>query len=124
MDVLIVDDDRATRDLLSLQAEEGPSAIRVVTAKDGEEALDRMMQGTRISMILLDLGMPHLDGFGFLFCLRRAFGRHAPPVVVVTARDLSPDDQLRLRSYGVVQVLQKGRYDTQGLVDIINVWAA
>jgi CheY-like chemotaxis protein len=123
VDVLIVEDDRSTRDLLGLQAADGSVSVRIITASDGYEALDRLAEQARIGLILLDLGLPGLDGFGFLFRLRRVLGDRSPPVVVVTARDLSRAEHQRLRSLGVVRVLQKGRYDTQALVDTVAAWA-
>jgi CheY-like chemotaxis protein len=118
IEVLIVDDDRATRDLLSLQAVEGDLHLRALAACDGEEALELLREHPQVRLILLDLGMPTLDGFGFLSALQEARG-DAPPVVVITARDLTPSDARRLRALGAVRFIQKGRYDTQGLVDLI-----
>jgi two-component system response regulator MprA len=62
--VLVVDDDRDIRDVLTdaLEAE----GYRVVTAADGQEALDWLRRGVaRPCVILLDLMMPRLDGIQF-----------------------------------------------------------
>ena len=78
--VLVVDDDRSIRRTLEkLLASEG---YDVATAQDGREALANV--GTA-DLVLLDLGMPEMDGFGVLSALQGM--PVAPPVIVVTARD-------------------------------------
>jgi CheY-like chemotaxis protein len=123
MNILIVEDDRTNQALLGYQAEDAQFDVTVVTADDGEEALQRMVQAGPIGLILLDLGMPRMDGFEFLRRLRRTPGHTDIPVIVVTARDLSEDDAQRLRTEGVKRVFQKGRYDTQALTDAIIEFA-
>ena len=58
--VLVVDDDRATRDLLRDQLSEGGHRVR--TAADGAEALERMVT-ERPQLMLFDLSMPTMDGW-------------------------------------------------------------
>jgi two-component system sensor histidine kinase/response regulator len=76
--VLIVDDDPAALEMLSavLQAE-----FNVHTARDGFEALKEMNQQAA-DIVLLDLGMPGLDGPGTLKEIRKRWG--AVPVIVHT----------------------------------------
>lgn len=120
MTILIVEDDPANQSLLGFQAEDVQFDIRVVTAQDGEEALARLVQAAPIGLILLDLGMPRMDGFEFLSRLRSMPGQGATPVIVVTARDLAQSDYAQLRGMGVLRVFQKGRYDTQALAEAIT----
>src|SRR3546814_528431 len=62
-DVLVVDDDRATRDVLRRTlAREG---WRVREAGDGEQGLEQL-ERARPALVLLDLMMPGMDGFGML----------------------------------------------------------
>ena len=87
---LVVDDDPvARRRLVSLLGQEGWS---VLEAGDGREALTRLDEATP-DLILLDLQMPVLDGFGFLNELRGREGADEVPVVVVTGRDLTTDER-------------------------------
>ena len=102
-DVLVVDDDRDTRDRIRQVLEKG--GWRVMEACDGEDALARVALAIP-HVILLDLNMPVMDGFDFLAALRARQGCDAVPVVVLTALDLSAEDRRRLR--GVNQVLNKG----------------
>ena len=87
---LVVDDDEAARDrLVSLLGQEGWS---VIEAADGRQALERLAD-VDPDLILLDLQMPVMDGFGFLNELRSRPGGAEVPVVVVTGRDLTTDER-------------------------------
>ena len=94
-DVLIVDDDPDAR--LRLRSVLQRSGWSTREAADGQEALDQVVHGPP-RVILLDLTMPVMDGFGFLIALREKPGCTDIPVVVLTARDLSSDDRRRLAS--------------------------
>src|SRR5437867_11504812 len=58
--VLIVDDDKAFRDLLRYELERG-GYRKLYEAADGEEALD-VVAGHHVDLMLLDLRMPRLEG--------------------------------------------------------------
>jgi CheY-like chemotaxis protein len=66
-------------------------------------------------IILLDLMMPHMDGFQFLAEIRQVEAWKDIPVIVVTAMDLSPEDHERLTG-SVQQVLMKGAYRLDDLL--------
>jgi CheY-like chemotaxis protein len=119
VNILIVEDDETNRALLGCQAEDADLTVNLLTAEDGEDALGQLAS-TKVGLVLLDLGMPRMDGFEFLSRLRATPGRGNMPVIVVTARDLTAQDRARLRSMGVHRVFQKGRYDTQALTDAIT----
>lgn len=119
MNILIVEDDETNRELLGCQAEDADLSVTLLTASDGEEALAELA-AQKVGLVLLDLGMPRMDGFEFLTRLRATPGRGSMPVIVVTARDLTAHDHARLRAMGVHRVFQKGRYDTQALTDAIT----
>ena len=62
--VLIVEDEVTTRDaLIELLGKDGRE---IVTAGDGQEAMERLEQAPRPRVILLDLMMPRMDGWEFL----------------------------------------------------------
>jgi CheY-like chemotaxis protein len=61
-DVLLVDDDEAAARLLG-QLLDG-EGYTISWAKDGHEALDLLRGGVRPALILLDLVMPVMDGWG------------------------------------------------------------
>jgi hypothetical protein len=70
-------------------------------------------------LILLDLMMPEMDGFQFVAELRKHEEWRTIPVVVVTAKDLTPEDRLRLSGY-VETVLQKGAYGKEDLLSEVR----
>ncbi|HLH14188.1 MAG TPA: response regulator, partial [Solirubrobacteraceae bacterium] len=104
--VLVVEDDAATRDVLRRLLEK--EGWTVVEAEDGRAALERLAH-ERPALLLLDLMMPRMDGFELVAELQRHDQWRSIPVVVVTAKDLTNDDRLRLRGY-VETILQKGAY--------------
>jgi len=63
----------------------------------------------------LDLMMPEMDGFQVIEALRSEPSLTAIPVIVVTAKDLSDEDLIRLNGY-VEAVIQKGVYTKESLL--------
>jgi CheY-like chemotaxis protein len=119
MYILIVEDDRANRQLFRYQAEEVEFEVDIDVAWTGWDALARIAR-RRPDLLLVDLGLPMLDGLGLLKRLAESPETAGIPVLVITARDLDPREDRLLRSLGVAQVFQKGRYDTEALVRAIT----
>ena len=111
-DVLVVDDEREMRELLRHTLEK--NGWRVSEATDGRQALEHVARAVP-RVVLLDLNMPGVDGFGFLQELRERHSCREVPVIVLTARDLTQDDRSRLR--GANQVLNKGDIRMSDLVE-------
>jgi DNA-binding response OmpR family regulator len=80
--VLVVDDDRNIRDLCAIVLRDD-DGYRVQTAVNGQDALDQL--GCAPDLILLDLGMPIMDGREFVAQLRRVTKHEFTPVLVMTA---------------------------------------
>jgi signal transduction histidine kinase/response regulator RpfG family c-di-GMP phosphodiesterase len=114
--VLVVEDDADTREMLwRLLTKEGWA---VTEADNGGVALQHMAE-SQPHLILLDLMMPEMDGFAFLEALRQQDAWRSIPVVVVTAKDLTPEDRRRLNGY-VERILQKGAYSREVLLREIH----
>lgn len=96
--ILVVDDHEDVR--LLLRYELAPEGHDVVEAANGEEALAAIAQG-QIDLVLLDIMMPVLDGWGVLERLDPAT---APPVVVITA--LASDGARH-----IAELLERGALD-------------
>lgn len=97
--VLVVDDDRSIAEVVrQALMDEGYS---VTTASDGIEALERVETDTP-ALVVLDLMMPRLDGFGFLDRLHETKNGSGPSVIVLSARS-GPDD--------IAQAIEKGASD-------------
>lgn len=86
--ILVVDDDADIRALVALRLEH--ALYRVVTAHDGLEALERAVE-LRPDLIVLDVGMPGLDGFETSKRLREHPLTSHVPVVFLTARAQEAD---------------------------------
>jgi len=117
--VLVVEDDEHTRTLYARTLEK--AGWTVLQAENGRVALERMA-AARPALVLLDLMMPEMDGFEFLDVLRQDEARRDIPVVVITARTLSPDDRKRLNG-GVERVLQKHALHADALLAEVRVAA-
>jgi CheY-like chemotaxis protein len=81
--ILVVEDDPEIRE--SLCDVLGDRGYRVVAAANGQEALERLHESERPSLILLDLMMPVMDGAEFLAVLRNDPALATLPVVIVSA---------------------------------------
>jgi CheY-like chemotaxis protein len=101
-DVLVVDDDDATRDIVSRHLRR--AGYSTIEARDGEEALLRS-RVVKPGLVILDLLMPGVDGFEVLRTMRNEGIR--TPVVVLTGKSLSVDEERTLR-VGLARIVQKG----------------
>jgi CheY-like chemotaxis protein/nitrogen-specific signal transduction histidine kinase len=115
-DVLVVDDEPDNRRALRHMLEK--AGFGVTEAENGRVALERVAEG-RPSVILLDLMMPEMDGFEFVATLRRREEWRGIPVVVVTAKDITREDRLRLDGY-VTQVIQKDEPGSDALLSEVR----
>jgi len=102
--VLVVDDDS---DILRLlERELSAAGFRAMTAPGGAEALAQADRETP-SAVLLDLSMPPPDGFEVLYRLRERPSLRDVPVVIMTGKDLTPDDYERING-SAERILHKG----------------
>jgi CheY-like chemotaxis protein len=114
--VLVIEDDPDAREMFRRAAAD--HGWTVAEAENGRVGLERLQEGVP-GVILLDLMMPEMDGFAFIEEMRRRPECRHVPVIVVTSKDLTEEDRRRLKGH-VVQILQKGGYSTQKLLDEID----
>ena len=100
--VLIVDDEADVRESLAAVLE--TEGYRVVEAENGETALRRLAGSADVSLILLDLSMPVMNGWTFREEQLRDPRLAAIPVVVITA---DTGAARRAQALGVVDALTK-----------------
>ncbi len=110
--ILVVDDEAEQRALLRRILER--EGYAVMEAENGAVALARL-RGRAAGLILLDLMMPEMDGFELVEELRGQEAWRALPVVVITGRDLTPEERARL-SGSVERVLEKGAHGSEALL--------
>ncbi len=86
--ILAVDDNPNNLEILKVRLE--AEGYEVVTAVDGEEALDRAHE-LKPDLVLLDVLMPKLDGIAVLKQLKQEAVQHFVPVILVTAKSDTRD---------------------------------
>jgi CheY-like chemotaxis protein len=89
-------------------------SFEVAEAENGRVALEKVAQ-CRPSVILLDLIMPQMDGFEFVTNVRSREEWRDIPVVVLTAKDITPQDRLRLDRH-VTRVIQKDEHGVDAVL--------
>ena len=110
---LVVEDEDDSRDVLRRMLESEHWQVR--EAANGREALAKLEQELP-SIVLLDLMMPEMDGFELLDQIHANEKWKNLPVLVVTAKELTPEDRARLNGH-VDRVLQKGSYQKKELIE-------
>jgi signal transduction histidine kinase/CheY-like chemotaxis protein len=114
--VLVVEDDDDTREMMVRTLGNDGWAVRA--AANGRLALDRVRESVP-ELILLDLMMPEMDGFEFIAHLRENETWRSIPVVVLTAKDITPEDHLRLQG-NVRKVFRKASFSRDELIEEIR----
>lgn len=94
--VLTVDDSRTMRDMLALTL--GGAGYRVVQAVDGVDGLERL-EAEGADVVVTDINMPRLDGFGFIEGVRADPRRRGLPILVLTTES-DPAKKDRARQAG------------------------
>lgn len=101
MRILLVEDDAMLADAVARALRQSAHAVEV--APDGEQA-DALLKNTAFDLVLLDLGLPRLDGLEVLRRLRRR--RSTVPVILLTVRD-APEDRVAGLDTGADDYLAK-----------------
>ena len=98
--VLIIEDNDINREMLSLILE---NDYNVLQAENGREGLDILSEhGDRISLVLLDINMPVMNGYEFMDEVRSTPSLAHVPIIVTTSNDAVDDE---------IQCLKKGASD-------------
>jgi threonine synthase len=115
--VLIVDDTEEARRLIRriLQSQ---GNFKILEAANGRQAL-KIANKELPNLILLDLMMPEIDGFGVLDALKANAQTASIPVVVVTAKDLTAEEKNRL-SGQIHALMQKGEFMNDDLLNEVR----
>ncbi|MDX1994220.1 MAG: pyridoxal-phosphate dependent enzyme [bacterium] len=112
--VVIVDDNANDRRLIRRLLQSYKN-YRVYEARNGVEALS-VIHDRQPDLVVCDLTMPEMDGFGLLEKLKNDPATAHIPVVVVSAKALTDNDRKLLETYSE-SVWTKGGFDTRQLVD-------
>lgn len=111
--IAIVEDNpeaaRLLRRILQTQGE-----FQIVEAHTGKEGL-KLIHDTYPDLVLLDLMMPDMDGFAVIDALKKDERLKDLPVIVITAKELTARDKLRLQGQ-IQMLLQKGSFMDEDLL--------
>ncbi len=90
--ILIVDDDATNRKLLKIILSKKPN-IEIIEAENGSDALSKLNED--ISLILLDIYMPIMDGIQFMQNLRMNYSQFSSiPILVLSTDDTKKQEAL------------------------------
>ena len=109
--VLAVDDEPASLDML--EAALRPAGYDVLRADGGRVGVE-LARSLRPDLVVCDLVMPDLDGFGVVGELQRDPATASVPIIILTGHELSPADKDRLNGK-VVAIVTKGPDAQAGL---------
>ena len=93
--ILTVDDSRTMRDMLAMAlSDAGFNVVQAVDGEDGVAVLDA--HSADVDVIITDINMPKLDGFGFIEGVRKDSRHRTIPILVLTTEsDSSKKDRAR-----------------------------
>ena len=114
--LLIVEDDPDILALLDTTLEF--KGYRVATANNGRSALD-LIQKEQPILVIADIMMPQLDGFGLVHRLRINPETRTIPVVFITATYIAPEDQAFALRIGATRFIQKP-VDIERFLSVVN----
>lgn len=113
--VLAVDDSLTMREMLRQTLSE--AGFNVVLAEDGLDALDRLPEADP-DLILTDLNMPRMDGFGLIDAVRKGEISARVPILVLTTESAATLKD-KARSVGATGWITKP-FDEKSLVSTIR----
>jgi CheY-like chemotaxis protein len=115
--VLVIDDQKEARRLIR-RVMDAQGDFEVTEAGSALEALNALNTDLP-DLIILDLMMPEMDGFELLENLKKIEKAQKIPVIVVTAKELTSEEWLRLDDQ-VALLLTKGNFLSDDLLDEIS----
>jgi signal transduction histidine kinase/DNA-binding LacI/PurR family transcriptional regulator/AraC-like DNA-binding protein len=116
--VLVVDDEVEFLRLHSQIIKDNLPGARVIEALNGQMAME-VMRSTRPDLVLLDLMMPEMDGFGVLEAMQTHQSLRSVPVIVMTGQVLTEEMMLRLNRC-VAGILNKGLFSVEETLNRIE----
>lgn len=111
--IVVIDDNPRDLRLAKRLLQSKYHVIEAATGRDGLKAI----YNYHPDLIVLDLMLPDVDGFSILQTLQNDEKLRDIPVIVVSAKMLTPDEQQSLR---IRSVMEKASLDHKAFVDIIN----
>lgn len=119
LSILAIDDSRTMRNMLQLALTR--AGFEVHLAEDGVHAME-ILEGISPNVIITDINMPRMDGFGVIENVRKSDENRLLPILVLTTES-APELKARARDAGATGWIVKP-FDEEKLVSAINRVAA
>ena len=116
--ILIVEDDTVQRESVARLLKSGD--VETVAVGTAAECLE-LLKSQTFDCMVLDLNLPDATGYSLLETLSQEDAYSFPPVIVYTGRDLSADDEQRLRRYSN-SIIIKGAKSPERLLDEVTLF--
>jgi CheY-like chemotaxis protein len=116
--VLLVDDD--ARNIFALSSVLERRGMNVVTATTGREAIDSLAATPDISIVLMDIMMPEMDGYQTMQAIREEAKWRRLPIIALTAKAMKGDREKCLQA-GASDYLAKP-VNTEQLLAALRMW--
>jgi two-component system chemotaxis response regulator CheY len=114
--ILTVDDSLSMRALLKMTL--SGNGYEVIEAEDGQAALE-WLERNEVDLIITDINMPRLDGFGLIERLRGEQRRHVDRPILVLTTESSDEKKARARNAGATGWIVKP-FDPDKLVAAVR----
>jgi len=116
--VLLVDDD--ARNIFALSSVLERRGMKVLTATTGLEAIDLVTSNRKIALVLMDIMMPHMDGYQTIAAIREKPAFRRLPIIALTAKAMKGDREKCLEA-GASDYLAKP-VNTEQLLSALRMW--
>ncbi|OIQ99229.1 autoinducer 2 sensor kinase/phosphatase LuxQ [mine drainage metagenome] len=116
--VLLVDDDM--RNVFSLSSVLAEKSMTVIEAENGREALARLEEHPDVSIVLMDIMMPEMDGYTAMRAIRNNPRTANLPIIAMTAKALKGDHE-KCMAAGASDYIAKP-IEVDRLLSLIRVW--
>jgi two-component system chemotaxis response regulator CheY len=113
--VLAIDDSRTIRDLLRAALER--AGFEVSTAVDGLDGVEKF-QHTKADVVITDINMPRMDGFGVIDAIRGGTVNRAVPILVLTTESASELKNRAKRSGATGWIVKP--FDDESIVSVLK----
>jgi CheY-like chemotaxis protein len=116
--VLVVDDD--VRNIFAISSILERRGMNVVTANNGQEAIDRVEQEEDVAMVLMDIMMPGMDGYETMRTIRTRPEQRSLPIIALTAQAMKGDREKCIEA-GASDYIAKP-VNTDQLLSMLRQW--
>ena len=116
--VLLVDDD--ARNIFALSSVLERHGMHVLTATTGREAIELIETNPQLSIVLMDIMMPEMDGYETIQQIRAQGAYRRLPIVALTAKAMKGDREKCLEA-GASDYLAKP-VNTEQLLTVLRMW--